>query len=160
LIIILFGFPTFAEDFKTNNFIMKKGLFLFIMLAVFSFAMVSCGGEKKADDTKKEVKKEATEETAEVAEISADLAAGEETYNKFCFACHKDGIAGSPKLGDVALWTPRAEKGMATLVKHVTEGYTGDAGIMPPMGTCMDCTEEDFINAIAYILDKADLVAK
>lgn len=142
---------------------MKKGFGLFILLAVFSFALVSCGGEKKTDsasDSAEEAKTEAAAETAEVAEISADLAAGEETYNKFCFACHKEGIAGAPLLGDKELWGPRADKGMATLIKHVTEGYTGDAGIMPPMGTCMDCTEEDFRNAISFMLSKADLVAK
>jgi cytochrome c5 len=138
---------------------MKKGIVLFILLSVFSFAMTSCGGEKKTDENK-DATTEAVEETTEVAEVSADLAAGEETYNKFCFACHKEGIAGAPLLGDKELWGPRAEKGMATLIKHVTEGYTGDAGIMPPMGTCMDCSEEDFRNAISFMLSKAELVAK
>lgn len=138
---------------------MKKGIVLFILLSVFSFAMTSCGGEKKTEESK-DATTEAVEESTEVAEVSADLAAGEETYNKFCFACHKEGIAGSPKLGDKELWGPRAEKGMTTLIKHVTEGYTGDTGIMPPKGTCMDCAEEDFRNAISFMLSKADLVAK
>ena len=69
-------------------------------------------------------------------------------------------MAGAPKLGNKELWGPRAEKGMSTLVKHVTEGYTGDAGIMPPKGTCMDCSEVDFINAISYMLKQAELEAK
>jgi cytochrome c5 len=140
---------------------MKKGIVLFILMSFATVLLTSCGGEKKPDAAKEEVKTEENAEAAsEVAEVTADFAAGEETYNKFCFACHKEGIAGSPKLGDKELWGPRAEKGMATLIKHVTEGYTGDAGIMPPMGTCMDCTEEDFRNAISYMLKQAELVAK
>jgi len=143
---------------------MKKGFVLLILMSVLSFAIVSCGGEKKTEENKdaatEEVKTEAVEETAEVAEFVADLAAGEEVYNKYCFICHKDGIAGSPKLGDKELWAPRAEKGMVTLLKHVKEGFTGETGIMTPMGTCMDCTEEDLKNTISFILSKAELTAK
>lgn len=142
---------------------MKKGIGLFILFSILSFSIISCGEEKKAD-TKETVKEEVNNETVaateEVAEISFDLEAGKATYDKFCFACHKDGIAGSPKLGDKELWGPRAEKGWETLVKHVTEGYTGDAGIMPPMGTCMDCSEEDFKNAISYMMNEAGLSVK
>lgn len=137
---------------------MKKEFGLFILLAVFGFALISCGGEKKTDTAAEETQTESA--AVEVAEVTADLVAGEEVYNKYCFACHKEGIAGSPKLGDATLWGPRAEKGMATLIQHVTTGFTGDAGVMPPMGTCMDCKEQDFRNAISFMLSKADLVAK
>ena len=141
---------------------MKKGFGLLIMLAIFTFALVSCGGEKKANETADAVKEEVKTETAtaEVAEFVADFAAGEEIYDKYCFVCHKDGIAGAPKSGNKELWGPRAEKGMATLVEHVTKGYTGDTGILPPMGTCMECTENDFKNIISFMLNKADLTAK
>jgi len=134
---------------------MKKEFGLFLLLAVFAFAMVSCGGEKKD--------KETTETTEPVVEeVAATTSHAPETialYDKYCTVCHKDGIAGSPKLGDATLWGPRAEKGMATLVKHVTEGYTGETGIMPPKGTCMECTEENFKNLITYMLDQAKLKA-
>jgi cytochrome c5 len=139
---------------------MKKGIGSFIFLTIISWSLMSCGGEKKTDGENGQAKTEAADQTAEIADPSIDLAAGEATYNQFCFACHKDGIAGAPKLGDKELWGPRAEKGMATLVKHVTEGYTGDAGIMPPMGTCMTCTEQDFKNSISFMLSKAGLEAK
>ena len=137
---------------------MKKGLGLFILFAIFGFTLMSCGGEKKTEATTENVTEEVQAEA--VAEVTADLAAGEATYNKYCFACHKEGIAGAPKLGDATLWGPRAEKGMPTLIKHVTEGFTGDAGVMPPKGTCMECEETDFRNAISFILSKAELVAK
>ena len=137
---------------------MKKELGLLLLFTVFTFALISCGGEKKTDTTKDVAKEEVKAE--EVADAGIDLAAGEETYNKFCHVCHKDGIAGAPKLGDKALWGPRAEKGMATLIKHVTEGYTGETGVMPLKGTCMDCSEEDFRNSITFMLKQAELAAK
>lgn len=137
---------------------MKKVFGLFLMLAVFTFALVSCGGEKKGNDST-----EAVVEEPKVEEAVATKTHAPETialYEKYCIVCHKDGIAGSPKLGDATLWGPRAEKGMATLVKHVTEGYTGETGIMPQKGTCMECTEQNFKDLITYMLDQAGLEAK
>lgn len=132
---------------------MKKEFGLFLLLAIFAFAVVSCGGEKK----------ETTESTEpKVEEVAATPVHAPETialYDKYCTVCHKEGIAGAPKIGDATLWGPRAEKGMATLVKHVTEGYTGETGIMPPKGTCMECTEQNYKDLITYMLDQAKLKA-
>ena len=47
---------------------------------------------------------------------------------------------GAPKVGDAAAWAPRLAKGNDVLLKHVVEGFNA----MPPKGTCMDCTDEDF----------------
>ena len=141
---------------------MKKGFGLLILMGIFTFAMISCGGEKKADDAKEE-KTEVTEETSAEAtpEIQVDLVKGEETYNLYCHVCHKEGIAGSPKLGDKELWAPRAEKGMATLIQHVNDGFSSSPeSVMPPKGTCMTCEEDDFRNAITFMLKQAGLEAK
>ncbi|HAQ38606.1 MAG TPA: cytochrome c5 family protein [Saprospirales bacterium] len=135
---------------------MKKAFGLFLLMAVFVFALISCGGEKKEKETP-----EATIE-AQVEEVAATTTHAPETialYDKYCTVCHKEGIAGAPKIGDATLWGPRAEKGMATLVKHVTEGYTGETGIMPAKGTCMECTEDNYKNLITYMLDQAGLKA-
>jgi cytochrome c5 len=139
---------------------MKKEFGLAILF-VFTMIFISCGNEKK--DVKQESGK--TEKVNiggvnAIAVADVDLAAGEVIYNKYCHICHKDGIAGAPKLGNKELWGPRAEKGMTTLIKHVTEGYTGDSGVMPMKGTCMNCTEEEFRNAISFLLSKAELTAK
>ena len=73
---------------------------------------------------------------------------GEEIYNSRCVACHAAGIAGAPKLGDKAAWAIRLKKGEATLLSSVTNGLNA----MPPMGTCMDCSEADLKAAIDYML--------
>lgn len=61
-------------------------------------------------------------------------------YEKSCKLCHDTGLMGAPKTGDAAAWAPRLEKGNDVLLKHAIEGFNA----MPPKGTCMDCTDEDF----------------
>lgn len=70
----------------------------------------------------------------------ADDAAINAKYDKSCKLCHDSGLMGAPKTGDVAAWAPRLEKGNELLMKHVKEGFNA----MPPKGTCMDCTDEEF----------------
>ena len=70
----------------------------------------------------------------------ADDAAIDAKYEKSCKLCHSAGLMGAPKTGDVAAWAPRLEKGTEVLMKHIKEGFNA----MPPKGTCMDCTDEDF----------------
>ncbi len=86
---------------------------------------------------------------------TAALADGKETYSKVCFACHATGVAGAPKVGDKAAWAPRIAQGIPTLVKHVTEGYKGKTGVMPPKGTCMQCSDADLKAAVEYIVSQA-----
>lgn len=64
----------------------------------------------------------------------------QDKYQRTCFACHGTGAAGAPKTGDKAAWEPRVAKGIDELLKSVKEGK----GVMPPMGLCSDCTDEDF----------------
>jgi cytochrome c5 len=70
----------------------------------------------------------------------ADDAAITAKYEKSCKLCHDTGLMGAPKTGDVAAWAPRLEKGNEVLMKHIKEGFNA----MPPKGTCMDCTDEEF----------------
>lgn len=70
----------------------------------------------------------------------ADDAAINAKYEKSCKLCHDTGLMGAPKTGDVAAWAPRLEKGNDVLMKHIKEGFNA----MPPKGTCMDCTDEEF----------------
>lgn len=84
--------------------------------------------------------------TAAMAERS-----GEELYNTKCSVCHAAGIAGAPKFGDATLWAPRAAKGMDALLATAKTGLNA----MPPMGTCMDCSDDELKAAIQYMLDAA-----
>jgi len=85
---------------------------------------------------------------AEGADDSKTARTGEEIYNSKCVVRHAAGIAGAPKLGDKVAWAPRLKKGKDTLLSSVTNGLQA----MPPMGTCMDCTEADLKAAINYML--------
>lgn len=71
----------------------------------------------------------------------------EQTYLRSCHSCHGTGIAGAPRTGDLAAWSPRMEKGMDTLVANAINGYQA----MPPRGLCFDCTEEQFAALIAMM---------
>ncbi len=77
---------------------------------------------------------------------------GEATYRKYCFACHDTGAAGAPKLGDAKLWAPRIAKGEDVLLASVKNGLNA----MPPMATCMSCSDEEFLAAIGFIVSKAE----
>ncbi|MEM1189061.1 MAG: c-type cytochrome [Pseudomonadota bacterium] len=70
-----------------------------------------------------------------------------EKYNKSCVVCHDQGVAGAPKTGDAAAWAPRLEKGMDGLVTSIKNGLNA----MPPMGMCMDCTDEEYMELIKYM---------
>lgn len=90
-------------------------------------------------------------DTAPVAEGASE---GQKAYGKVCFACHDQGVAGAPKLGDKALWGPRLPQGEATLFQHVLEGYKGQVGFMPPRGGCGDCTDDQLKAAMEYMVSK------
>ncbi len=126
-----------------------------IVLVIFSLVLiVNCGGgEKKAPATKKEVKKE--------TKMVADLANGEKIFNKVCVACHLTGVAGAPAVTDKKRWEENAAKGFDALYKSVLNGVPkGKYGVMPPRGTCNDCSDKDLFDAVHYILKRAGVTAK
>ncbi|ANG61383.1 hypothetical protein A8C75_02145 [Marinobacterium aestuarii] len=93
---------------------------------------------------------------AAVAALSLPMTAnaergGEEIYNTKCGVCHAAGIAGAPKLGNAEEWAPRAAKGVESLLASAKSGINA----MPPMGTCMDCSDTELTAAIQYMLDAA-----
>jgi cytochrome c5 len=84
--------------------------------------------------------------------VAAEDLPGETVYNQACVACHGAGIAGAPKLGDVAAWAPRIAQGADTLNTHALQGYQGKAGYMPPKGGRTDLSDQSVINAVDYIV--------
>ena len=77
---------------------------------------------------------------------------GENTYRKFCIACHQLGISGAPKLGDAEAWQERADKGLDVMLARSLEGIRPS---MPPRGGCVQCTEEELRATIEYMLDQS-----
>lgn len=60
---------------------------------------------------------------------------GKAIFGQLCTTCHSTGAAGAPKITDKAVWAPRVKEGIATLVKHAIDGYTGpDGNHMPAKG--------------------------
>jgi cytochrome c5 len=68
-------------------------------------------------------------------------------YAQTCKACHTTPGSGAPLAGDTTAWQPRVAQGMPTLLEHTVRGYKG----MPPLGSCMDCTEKEFEALIRYM---------
>jgi cytochrome c5 len=79
------------------------------------------------------------------------LADGAATYDKACKACHDTGAAGSPKLGDKAVWEPRIAQGMDVLYTSALKGK----GAMPPKGGQMQLSDDDVKAAVDYMIAKS-----
>jgi cytochrome c5 len=86
------------------------------------------------------------------APAAAPMAApGEEVYQKACAACHAEGVAGAPKVGDLEAWKPRLEKGPEALVQSAVNGV----GTMPAKGGMADLTDEDVAAAVNFMIEKS-----
>jgi len=85
------------------------------------------------------------------AAASGDAArSGEAVYNAACMACHDTGAAGAPKLGDVAAWSDRIAKGMDALYDAGINGIDGTG--MMAKGGCMNCSDEEIVAAVDYMV--------
>ncbi|RCH36970.1 cytochrome C oxidase, cbb3-type, subunit III family protein [Pseudomonas aeruginosa] len=70
-----------------------------------------------------------------------------QVYSASCKLCHANPASGAPLTGDAAAWAPRLAQGIDTLLDHSINGYKG----MPPMGMCMQCSEEQFRALIDFM---------
>jgi len=89
--------------------------------------------------------------TAAVAK--EDVAAGKTVYDKACFACHKSGVMGAPKLGSKEDWTARVAQGQSKVLDHALNGFNS----MPARGGNPTLTDADIANAVAYMVKEAGL---
>jgi len=131
---------------------MKKIVIFIFVLSFGSFILSSCGGNGESNKT--------TGNSTVKKELTANVENGKVVYNKVCIACHMTGVAGAPSLKDKDRWTEIAKKGMKQLHQDAINGFTGEHGVMPPRGTCTDCSDQDLYDAIAYMLKQAGVSAK
>ena len=82
---------------------------------------------------------------------AAGSAEGKAVYDKICFACHAQGLAGAPKLGDKTAWGPRIQQGMNTLVQSVTQGK----GAMPPKAGSPALTDAELRAGVDYLVSQS-----
>lgn len=87
---------------------------------------------------------------------AAAARSGETVYNTTCMACHAAGIAGAPKVGDQDAWGERIAKGLDTLVQHSINGFQGNTGVMPPRGTCGNCSDDELKAAVEYMVSQVN----
>jgi cytochrome c5 len=76
---------------------------------------------------------------------------GKAVYDKVCFACHAQSVAGSPRLGDKAAWAPRIKTGMDTLMQSVVKGK----GAMPPRGGNPSLADAEIRAALEFMVGQS-----
>lgn len=79
-----------------------------------------------------------------------DTQLGKKIFETKCILCHKNGIAGAPRLGNQLDWALRIKKKFSLLLNHVITGYRA----MPPKGTCFECSVSDLKAAISFMLEQ------
>jgi cytochrome c5 len=85
--------------------------------------------------------------TVAAATNTATTSAPPALYNQVCSACHATGVAGAPKVGDKAAWTPRAAQGVDALTASAIKGK----GAMPPKGGS-SASDADLKAVVAYMV--------
>jgi cytochrome c5 len=85
------------------------------------------------------------------AAAPAGKADGKAVYDKVCFACHAQSVAGSPKLADKAAWAPRIQQGRDALVQSVVKGK----GAMPPKAGNPALTEAEIRAAVDFMVSQS-----
>ena len=88
-------------------------------------------------------------ETVQVAAAAID---GASVYQSACMACHAAGIAGAPRVGDVAAWAPRVAQGDETLYTNAIQGLAGQAGYMPAKGGNMSLSDDEVKAAVDHMV--------
>lgn len=86
-------------------------------------------------------------ETAPAAP-SAEMVHGQKIYRQACAFCHDKGLAGAPKIGDDAAWSPRLAQGMDVLYTVSLRGK----GAMPAKGGNPALSEADVKAAVDYMV--------
>ena len=91
--------------------------------------------------------KPASAAAAPAAAAPAASPAIQKIYATTCSNCHGKPGTGAPQTGDIQAWAPRVAQGREIVLNHIINGYKG----MPPMGMCMQCSEDDFVAVAEYM---------
>ncbi len=93
-------------------------------------------------------------ETVEETPPVETMMTGPQVYNAACIACHGAGVGGAPVVGNAESWASHIAKGTDTLNDHAINGFTG-VGYMPPKGGRMDLSDQEVIDAVAYMISES-----
>jgi len=79
------------------------------------------------------------------------LAQGKSVYENNCVSCHRGGLVGAPKVGDVAAWAPRIKAGVATMYSNAIKGLNS----MPPKGSKLGLSDAEVEAAVDYMVSES-----
>lgn len=113
-----------------------------LVMAGLICLVTACGD--KAPEVTPEERDAIIVQAEELMPGDAELA---EIYEYSCYSCHANPQTGAPLTGDVVSWAPRVAKGMDVLLENTINGFEG----MPPLGMCMDCSEDQFVALIRFM---------
>jgi cytochrome c5 len=89
----------------------------------------------------------------EQAQADTTLESGRKIWRLNCKRCHAFGVEGAPRIGDVAAWKPRAERGLDALAESALKGVVGKAGgEMPPRGGNEKLSDAEVRSAVTFML--------
>ncbi|MDP6551259.1 MAG: c-type cytochrome [Arenicellales bacterium] len=93
-------------------------------------------------------------EQAETVQVAAAATAidGAGVYQSACMACHAAGVAGAPRVGDIAGWADRIAQGGDTLYTNAIQGFQGEAGMMPAKGGNMALSDGEVKAAVDHMV--------
>jgi cytochrome c5 len=115
---------------------------LLVLGVVVAMSLSACGED--APDVGAEDRAQIEERAQSLMPDDPDLA---EIYEYSCYSCHANPETGAPLAGDKTSWAPRIAKGMEVLLDNTINGFQG----MPPLGMCMDCSEDQFRDLIVFM---------
>ena len=73
----------------------------------------------------------------------------DQIYQTYCGACHGTGWNGAPIRNIEGDWEMRTAAGMDAMLANVKQGLN----TMPPMGTCMDCSDAELRAVIEKMIE-------
>ena len=109
----------------------------------------AAGTEEEMASSAEESEGTTEEETAAASDSDSGLD-GEALYSSLgCVACHANGVAGAPLIGDAEAWEPRIDQGKDTLYQSVFNGK----GAMPPRGASQG-SDEEIMAVVDYMVSE------
>lgn len=133
-----------------------RALKLLFALSVLALTVVAIGQAEEAGETVEDRLKPfgnvcmEGEDCGSVAPVATVATrSGIEVYNAHCFACHATGVSNAPLVGAEDWQTKLEEKGAELLLENTRAGFNV---VMPPMGTCMTCSDAELQAAIDYMI--------
>lgn len=120
------------------------------ILALISFPLSAANGIEQQNDKQKNPPTAQSIPKAE--DKNAEAKVGVTIYEQHCIICHRDGIAGAPKMQDAQDWKTRLDgRTIEDLLASAIKGLNA----MPARGTCPECSEADLKAAIQYMLPQS-----